>query len=426
MFCPPCQTPRALLHVLCCAVAAFAGGAGPDAAGWPQFRGPSGQGIAEARNLPRVWSETQNVRWMTRLPGLGHSSPVIAENRVWLTSATDKGRRRHVVCVDLATGAVLRDRVLYTCGEPEPCHSLNSFATPTPVLADGRVYVTFGKVGTACLSAETGETLWERRDLPVRYFDVGVASSPILHNGRLILTCDGQADDVRYVIALDSRTGRTLWRTDRTFPDGKIPTYTHSSCVPLVIRADGREQLISPGPYGVRAYDPATGGELWNVRYGGWSVIPRPVFRDGLLVVCNGTVNPLMLCIRPEGAAGDATASAVVWQTTRNVPNMPSPLLLGNRLYTLTASRLSCLEADTGTERWSHTVSGQHLASPVAADGHLYLFNTTGGGSVVALGDTFNLVATNRLAEGCMASPAVVGDSLVIRTRTRLYRIGKP
>ena len=109
MFCPPCQTPRALLHVLCCAVAAFAGGAGPDAAGWPQFRGPSGQGIAEARNLPRVWSETQNVRWMTRLPGLGHSSPVIAENRVWLTSATDKGRRRHVVCVHLASGAVMRD-----------------------------------------------------------------------------------------------------------------------------------------------------------------------------------------------------------------------------------------------------------------------------------------------------------------------------
>jgi len=392
---------------------------------WPQFRGPTGQGTADVQGLPRTWSETENIVWQAKLPGLGHSSPVVAGNRVWLTSATDKGRSRHVVCVDLATGKIVRDTVLFTCETPEPCHALNSFATPTPVLEKNRVYVTFGKVGTACLSAETGETLWERRDLPVRYYDVGVASSPVLYRDMLILTCDGQADDQRFVMALDKQTGKTLWRTDRTFPNNIIPQKTHSSCVPLVIPVSGKDQLVSPGGQGVRAYDPGTGLELWNVRYDGWSVVPRPVFANGLVYVCSGTVKPVILCIRPEGAAGDATSSAVVWKTHKNVPDMPSPLLIGNWLYTMTATRLSCLEAATGKTLWSGNIPGQHMASPVAADGHIYLFNTTGGGAVVALGDTFNLVATNRLTEGCMASPAVAGNSLIVRTRTRLYRIGK-
>jgi len=398
---------------------AFAEGA------WPQFRGPTGQGTADATGLPRTWSETNNIVWQTQLPGLGHSSPVISGKRVWLTSATDKGHSRHVVCVDLATGKVERDIALFTEETPEPCHALNSFATPTPVLEDGRVYVTFGSVGTACLSAETGEKIWERRDLLVKYFDVGAASSPILYRGTLILTCDGQSDDQRFVMALDKLTGKTLWRTDRKFPDNIIPDKTHSSCVPLVISVSGKDQLVSPGGQGVRAYDPETGLELWNVRYDGWSVVPRPVFANGLLFVCSGTVKPVLLCIRPEGASGDVTQTAVVWQANKNVPGMPSPLLVGNRLYTMTATRLSCLEAATGKALWSGNIPGQHMASPIAADGHIYLFNTTGGGAVVALGDTFSLVATNRLTEGCMASPAVAGNSLIVRTRTRLYRIGK-
>ena len=392
---------------------------------WPQYRGPEGQGLGVATHLPHTWSETNHVLWMCPLPGLGHSSPVVADQRVWLTSATDKGRQRHVLCVDLQTGALVRDRVLYTCDEPERCHNLNSFATPTPVLEDGRVYVTFGKEGTACLAAESGETLWERRDLPVHYFDVGVASSPILYQDKLILTCDGQADDVRYVIALDKLTGKTVWRTDSVFADGKNPAYTHSSGVPLVVPVAGQAQLISPGAHGVRAYDLQSGRELWQVKYGGWSVVPRPVYGNDLVYVCNGVVKPVLLAIRPDGAHGDVTASAVVWQTNQHVPNMPSPLLIDNRLYTLTATRLSCLNATTGAVIWSETIPGQHMASPVAADKHIFLFNMRGGGAVVAQGDKFQLVATNTLQEGCMASPAVVDNSLIVRTRTRLYRLGE-
>ena len=393
---------------------------------WPQFRGPGGQGLSDAAGLPLTWSETENVLWKTALPGVGHSSPVFSGNRVWLTTSPDNGKTRHVLCLDLQTGAITRDIPLFTCDAPEPCHKMNSYATPTPVLEDGRVYVTFGAAGTACLDAETGRPLWQRRDLNVLYFDVGPASSPVLHRDSLILTCDGQASDQQFVIALDKRTGQTLWRTDRAFPGGAKPKKTHSSCVPLVISVAGQEQLVSPGGHGVRAYDPATGKELWCARYGGWSVVPRPVYADGLLFVCSGTVQSTVLAIRPEGASGDITDTpSVIWKTSKNVPTMPSPLLTDNRLYTLTATTLSCLKPDTGDVLWAENIPGQHLASPVAAGGRAYLFNTSGGGAVVALGDTFRLLATNRLDAGCSASPAVAGNSLLVRTATHLYRIAQ-
>ena len=393
---------------------------------WPQFRGPTGQGLSDAKGLPVTWSEAENIKWKTAIPGVGHSSPVVSGNRIWLTSSPDKGKTRHVLCLDFATGKITQDILLFACETPEPCHAMNSYATPTPVLEGDRVYVTFGNAGTACLNAETGKTLWERHDIKVIYFDVGAASSPILYRDKLILNCDGQSNDKFFVIALDKNTGETLWRTDRKFPNDKIPSKTHSSCVPLVISVAGKDQLISPGGHGVRSYDPESGKELWVARYGGWSVVPRPVYADGLLFVCSGTIQSTVLGIKPEGANGDITDTpAMLWKTAKNVPVMPSPLLAGNRLYTLTATTLSCLKPATGEVTWSENIPGQHLASPVAADGHIYLFNTTGGSAVVALGDTFHILATNRLDSGCSASPALVGKSLLVRTATHLYRIEK-
>ena len=325
----------------------------------------------------------------------------------------------------LDTGQITQDISLFTCEKPELCHTLNSYATPTPVLEKDRVYVTFGSPGTACLSSKTGERIWERRDLIVDYRDVGAASSPILYRNMLILTCDGQTGDRQFVTALDKNSGATLWRTDRIFKDGKAPQQVHSSGVPLVIRVNGHDQLVSPGGHGVHAYDPGTGAEIWQVWYGGWSVVPRPLFADGRLFICSGTVDPVLLCIRPEGAAGDITEKGVLWKSTKNVPDMPSPLLVNNRLYTMTATTLSCLEPATGKEIWSGKLPGQHMASPIAADGHIFLFSRGKTSTVVALGDTFNVVATNRLDEGCMASPAVAGHSLIVRTMRHLYRIGK-
>jgi len=390
---------------------------------WPQFRGPTGQGLSDAHGLPTTWSESNNVLWKTSLPGYGHSSPVVSGNRIWLTASPDKGKSRHVLCVALDSGKIERDITLFTCEKPEICHTLNSYATPTPVLENGRVYVTFGTPGTACLDAETGRTLWERHDFVIDYRDVGAASSPVLYRDRLILTCDGQTGSKQYTVALDKNTGKTLWQTNRIFPPGKTPTYIHSSAVPLVIRVNGRDQLISPAGHGVHAYDPATGSEIWQAWYGGWSVVPRPVFADGRLVVCAGTTEPQMLCLRPEGAAGTMTeGNGILWKTKKNVPDMPSPLLYNGRLYTMTATTLSCIAPADGRVLWAEKLPGQYLSSPVEADGNLFIFSRGKTGAVVKLGDTFTGVTTNRLADGCMASPAVVGRSLIVRTTKALYR----
>ncbi len=391
---------------------------------WPQFRGPTGQGLSDAKGLPLTWSETNNIAWKTAIPGIGYSSPVVSGNRIWLTSSPDKGQTRHVLCVDLASGKISHDIPLFTCDKTDPCHAMNSFATPTPVLEGDRVYVSFGNVGTACLDAATGKALWERRDLKTRYFDVGAASSPILCGDSLILTCDGQSDAERFVVALDKQTGKTLWRTERTFPENVIPKKTHSSCIPLAIEVAGKIQIVSPGPHGVRAYEADTGKEIWCARNSTWSVVPRPVFADGRLFACGGSINPFFYCIRPEGAAGEVTNTpSLLWKVTRNIPNMPSPLVTGKRLYTLTAATFSCLDPATGKEIWSGNVPGQHLASPVAAEGRIYLFNTTGGSTVAEQGDTFRILATNRLDSGCYASPAIVGKSLIVRTTSHVYRI---
>ena len=416
------HTPSRPSLVALCAASLFSACAADE---WPQFRGPTGQGVSDAHGLPVTWSETNNIVWKTELPGSGHSSPVVSGNRIWLTASPDKGLSRHVLCVALDSGKIVRDIELFTYEKPEPCHSLNSYATPTPVLENNRVYVTFGSPGTACLSAETGEKLWERRDFVVDYRDVGAASSPVLYRNLLILTCDGQKGDKQFVVALDKNTGATLWKTDRTFDPNKNPDQIHSSCVPLAIRVGDRDQLVSPAGYGVHTYDPDTGTELWHAWYDGWSVVSRPVFADGFLVICCGTVNPRMLCIRPAGASGDITESGVVWKTDKNVPGMPSPLLVDHRLYTMTATTLSCLDPASGKVFWSENIPGQHLASPVAADGNIFLFSQGKTSTVVALGDTFRIVATNRLDEGCFASPAIAGHSLIVRTTKHLYRIGK-
>ena len=392
---------------------------------WPQFRGPEGQGRSDARGLPVTWSESNNVIWKTALPGYGHSSPVISGNRIWLTASPDKGKTRHVLRVALDSGKIERDIKLFDCEKPEICHTLNSYATPTPVLEADRVYVTFGTPGTACLDAQTGRVLWERRDFVIDYRDVGAASSPILYRDSLILTCDGQTGSKQYVVALDKNTGKTLWKTDRTFPPGKPQTHIHSSAVPLVIRTGNRDQLISPAAHGVHAYDPATGTELWQAWYDGWSVVPRPVFADGRLVVCAGTTEPTLLCLRPEGAVGTLTESAgILWKTKTNVPDMPSPLMVGNRLFTMTATTLSCIDPADGRVLWAEKLPGQYLSSPVEADGKLFIFSRGKTSAVVELGDTFHIVATNRLEDGCMASPAIVGHSLIVRTTKALYRIG--
>lgn len=393
---------------------------------WSEFRGTSRDGKSASTGLPTTWSESENIAWKTALPGEGHSSPVIANGRIWLTMSLDQGTNRHLLCIDFHNGAITRDIALFQFDPAgHPNHKMNSYATPTPVAEGKRVYVTFGNPGTACLNAETGEIIWQRRDITNRYYDVGAASSPALFGNKLILTCDGEPSAARFVIALDKNTGKTLWRTERTFPT-PLPKFTHSSCIPLAVTVNGSEQLVCPGASGFRSYELETGKELWIARHESWSTVPRPVSAEGIVYLCSGVIKPIMMAVQLNKAKGDITGTdAILWSTDKDVPDMSSPLLAGDRLYTLKTAKLSCLEAKTGKVIWSENLKGQHLASIVSAENRMYLFNVNGGASVVELGDRFNLIATNKLDSGCYASPAIVGKSLIVRTRTHLYRIEK-
>ena len=397
-----------------------------DTSVWSEFRGNARDGTSEATGLPLTWSETENIKWKTELPGVGHSSPVAANGRIWMTMSPDEGKTRHVLCVDFETGKITRDIPLFTYNpKGERNHAMNSYATPTPVVEGNRVYVTFANPGTACLNAETGEVIWQRRDITNHFWDVGGACSPILYGNKLIMNCDGHNDAARFIIALSKDTGETLWRTDRTYKDGKVPnSSTHAYSVPLVVKVGDKEQVVSTAGFGFFGYDLETGKELWVARYEGWSAVPRPVAADGMVFVCAGVIKPSMMAIRLDKAQGDITGTdAVAWSTTKKVPDMPSPLLVGGRFYTMTPTTLTCIEPATGKEFWSEKIPGQHLASPVCAEGRIYLFNTDGGATVVKLGDTFETLASNKLDSGCYASPAIIGKSLIVRTSSHLYRI---
>ncbi len=388
---------------------------------WPQFRGPGGQGHADARGLPAEWSESQNIAWKTAIPGDGHSSPVVGRGVAWLTYSLEEGKSLCVAAVDVKSGKLLRHNEVMRTDAPPPINGKNSHASPSSVLDGDRLYVHFGTSGTACVSTVDGKTLWTNQQLEVDHQE-GPGSSPILWRDLLIVHCDGR--DVQYIIALDKLTGKTVWKTDRS---GELPEKTDfrkAFCTPLAIEVDGRPLLISPAAHRLFAYDPATGKELWHVEYSpGFSNVPRPLFGHGLLYICTGYMKPQLWAIRPEGE-GDVTKTNVVWKVTQHVPANPSPLLVGDELYLVSdAGIATCLDAKTGEELWRQRFGGTYWASPLYADGKIYFWNEEGATTVIKPGRTFDLVAKNELDAGIMATPAVVDSSLLIRTRTHLYRI---
>jgi outer membrane protein assembly factor BamB len=391
---------------------------------WPQFRGPGGTGLADARDLPTHWSETESVRWKVAIHDKGWSSPVIWGPQVWMTTAREDGKEFFAVCVDRRTGKIVHDVRLFTEEKPAFCHPFNSYASPTPAIEAGRVYAHFGSHGSACLDTATAKVLWERRDLPCNHWR-GPGSSPILHGDLLILTFDGY--DFQYVTALDKATGKTVWKTDRAIKyssdDGDIKK---GYSTPSVLEVGGQVQLVSPAAEATVAYDPASGKELWRVIHGGMNEATVPLFGHGLIYLTTGHTMEL-LAVRP-GGSGDITADHVAWRLRRGrgAPSRPSPLLVGDLLFMASdTGTASCLEAKTGRLLWQERLDGHFSASPVCAAGHLYFPSEEGKTYVVAAGPAFKLVATNRLDAGCMASPAIAGDTLFLRTKTHLYCLGQ-
>jgi len=392
---------------------------------WPQFRGPTGDGHADATGLPLTWSETEDVVWKVPIHGRGWSSPVVLDGQVWLTTATADGLDMFAVCVDAESGEVMHDLRVFTNREiVQEMHSLNSFASPTPVIEKGRVWVHFGVYGTACLDTASGNVLWQRRDLRCDHLR-GPGSSPILFGDLLIFHMDGT--DVQYVVALNKNTGRTVWKTDRSIDLTPFdPDFRKAYSTPTVIEAAGRTQLISTGAQGSYAYDPATGEELWRVRVRGFSNVSRPLFGGGLVLVNSGFGRPQLCAVRPDGR-GDVTETHVVWRATRGIPLKPTPVLVDDLIYVADDRGVaSCLELATGKTVWQERLGGQFSASPIYAQRRIYFFSHDDGATVIRPGRTFQPLATNRLDAGFMASPAVVGRAFILRTKTHLYRIEEP
>ncbi len=400
---------------------------------WPQFRGPTGDGQSDAVGLPVTWSETENVVWKTAIHGRAWSSPVVWGDQIWITTATEDGLQMFAVGVDLRTGKVRRDLKIFENAEDDiqTTHEFNSFASPTPVIEQGRVYVHFGTYGTACLDTKTGKKLWERRDLNCDHFR-GPGSSAFLFDDLLILHYDGF--DVQFVVALNKTTGKTVWKTERTTDfKGIDGDFRKAFSTPILIRAVGRLQLISPGSKAAMAYDPRTGKELWKTHWEGYSTSSRPLFGHGLVFISTGISSPELWAIRPDGR-GDVTDSHVVWKLGKGIPGKPSPLLIGEMLFIIDDHGVaSCVEAKTGKIAWRQRIGGEHSASPIFAHGRIYCFSQDKKATVLAPSRRFEEQATNQLAlnvlaeneldEGFMASPAVVGKALILRTKTHLYRI---
>ena len=319
---------------------------------WPDWRGPFHNGHTNAKGLPTTWSETENIVWKTAIHDRGWSTPVIWGNEIWMTTATPEGKETFAVCVDFETGKISQDIKIFSVENPQKKHSANSYATPSPVIEEGRVYVHYGTVGTACLDTKTGKTLWTRKDLNCDHMQ-GPASSPFIFENMLILHIEGT--DVQYVMALDKTTGNTIWKTDRPqeLYQGP-PVYRKAYITPIVIKVDGKKQLISNGAQLCIAYDPYTGKEIWRVLYGGDSTISRAIFGHGLLFINTGFDKPSakLWAIDPTGK-GDVSDTHVVWKVEENVPNEGSPILVDSHIFMADApGNISCLDAKTGEFLW--------------------------------------------------------------------------
>lgn len=395
---------------------------------WTEFRGPTGQGHANAQGLPLKWTTDDNVIWKTPIEGLGWSSPVIVGSRIYLTTAVgesfrDPTQSLRVVCLDGESGDVVFNKEVFAQSSEgarvDRVHNKNSQASPTPITDGEHLFVHFGTRGTACLTLD-GEEVWTTQEL--EYSPVhGNGGSPILVNDLLVISCDG--GDIEYIVALDRTNGTIRWKTDRTATHlGKKFAFG----TPLLIESGGKQQIVSQGAGAVYGYRPEDGSMIWKVDYGtGYSVIPRPVYAHGLVFISSGYDRPVMYAIDPTGE-GDVTDTHVRWTLDRNAPHTPSPLVVGNELYLVSDRGIaSCLDAKSGDVHWQERIGGKHSASPLFADGKIYIQAEEGEAIVIRPGREYNEIARNELEGRTFASYAVLGSSLLIRTEKQLYRIAQ-
>lgn len=404
--------------------------------GWPKFRGPAADGHSAAANVPTRWSTTENIAWSVDLPGRGWSSPVHRDGRIYLTTAviTDGGeesnpqanRSLRALCLELATGRTLWDVEVFKqdgATAPDTIHQKNGHASPTPIIAEnGRLFVHFGHQGTACLELADGKKHWENRSLtyPPRH---GNGGSPVLVEGRLIFSADAERDP--FIAALDAATGTVAWKRERpeTAQKQKFGFATAG-----VFDVGGEIQVVSPGPGAVDAFAPSDGRHLWRVTYEGYSNVPNPVMAHGLIFVTTSYDTPDMIAIDPRGAKGDVTESHVRWTSDTKAPMTVSPIVIGAEIYWISdqGGFVTCADAKTGSVHWSERIGARAVsASPLHAGGHLYILDEEGKTHVLKPGRTFEKLAENDLDDRALATPAPFDGGLLVRTESKLWRVGK-
>lgn len=398
--------------------------AAPAATNWHQFRGPQADGVSGETGLPTTWSEQEHIAWKTPVTGKAWSSPVIWNDQIWLTNAPEDGKQLYAVCIDRHSGQVLHNVLVFEIAEPQFCYSMNSYASCTPFIEEGRVWVHFGSAGTACLDTTSGKVLWTRQDLPCDHHR-GPASSPIITGDLMVVAYDGF--DVQYVVALDKHTGETVWRRDRNIDYGTDDGDAKKAYgTAKVIEVNGHSQLVYPSAGATIAYDPKTGDEIWRMRHGGMNACSPPLYADGRLILNTAAGGFKLFAMKVEGR-GDLTNSNVLWKAAQGVPTRSSPSLLGDRLFMISdAGVASCLDAATGKVVRQRRLEGEFSSSPLIAGGKLYISNHDGLTFVLSADGELETLATNRLDAGCMASPAVYDKAIYLRTKTHLYRIEQP
>ena len=393
---------------------------------WSQFRGHYGNGIIKSTSAPINWSENTNIDWKTPIHDRGWSSPVIWNDQIWMTTATKDGNKMYAICVNKLSGKIEHDLHVFDVKSPQAITNENTYASPTPVVEEGRVYVHFGTYGTACISTKDGQILWKRRDLNCDHeIGAGPASSPFIYNNFLIFNVDGR--DVQYVIALNKETGETAWKTNRSVDFSDVQVNQRKAYgTPFIIPRGNTNQMVSIGAKGVYSYDPENGKELWKAEHRGWSIAPRPVYGEGLVFTMIDRDRPEMWAINPNGS-GDITETHIEWKETKRMPPRASPIIIKGLLFVVDRNGyISCIEAKTGKSIWQKRMKGRFSASPILANNLIYFFNEDTVCTIIKPTRELEIVAENKLSDDkLMATPALDENSIYIRTEKKLTRIVK-
>lgn len=390
-------------------------------ADWPSWRGPTADGVSTETHVPLRWSATENVRWKLPLPGPGNSTPITWKDRIFLTQATDEGKKRETWCVARGSGQVLWRQGVTFDGE-EPTHGDNPYCAASPVTDGERVIALHGSAGIVCHDLD-GKELWRREVGPLRHI-WGNAASPVIASDSVFLNCG--PGPRTFLLALDKRTGAEAWRVDVPggLEDGGGEKWTGSWSTPLFLPSVAGDELIVSFPYQLRSFDPRSGSELWRCEGLGRLVYTSPVARDGIVVSLSGYMGPLM-AVR-LGGKGDVTATHRLWRQERGPQEIGSGVIVDGRLYLVNdAGAGQCLEASTGKTVWTERIGAQTWSSLVLAEGNLYSVDRDGQCTVYKAAPTLEVIARNELNERTRASVVISGGEVLIRTYQHLWSIGE-